>query len=138
HKVSAAFGDNILELAMKAGVDIDAPCSGAGTCGKCRLRLISGSVGTTPNTRLSEADYNDGWRLACQSTVEGDAVFIVPDAAGAYKSGIKTAGLASAAEAAMYERAMSGIFSNGIARGTGAAAGTYGIAVDIGTTTVSA
>ena len=138
HKASAAFGDNILELAMKAGVDIDAPCSGAGTCGKCRLRLISGSVGTTPNTHLSEAEYNDGWRLACQSTVEGDAVFIVPDAAGAYKSGIKTAGLASAAEAAMYERAMSGIFSNGIARGTGAAAGTYGIAVDIGTTTVSA
>ena len=88
HKVSAAFGDNILELAMKAGVDIDAPCSGAGTCGKCRLRLISGSVGTTPNTHLSEAEYNDGWRLACQSTVEGDAVFIVPDAAGAYKSGI--------------------------------------------------
>ena len=42
-KVAADAGDNILELAQKAGVKIDAPCSGNGVCGKCRLRLIAGA-----------------------------------------------------------------------------------------------
>ena len=30
-------GDNLLELARRANVAIDAPCSGNGSCGKCRV-----------------------------------------------------------------------------------------------------
>ena len=139
HKVSAAFGENILELANRAGVDIDAPCSGNGTCGKCRLRLISGTVDVTPNTHLSDEDYEDGWRLACQSAVAGDASFFVPGSAEAYKSGIRTADLSSPQETELYEREMAGIFSTGLKKGVAAAReDDYGIAVDIGTTTVTA
>ncbi len=139
HKLSAALGDNILSLAIKAGVAIDAPCSGNGTCGKCRLRLISGSVDVIPNPKLSAVDLQDGWRLACQSNVAGDAVFLVPAAAGAFKRGIRTADLSSAVEQSMYSEAMGKIFSSGIHRGVaGSAAGEYGLAVDIGTTTVTA
>ena len=29
-------GDNLLELARRSNVAIDAPCSGNGSCGKCR------------------------------------------------------------------------------------------------------
>ena len=29
-------GDNLLELARRGNVAIDAPCSGNGSCGKCR------------------------------------------------------------------------------------------------------
>ena len=132
HKLSAALGDNILSLAIKAGVAIDAPCSGNGTCGKCRLRLISGSVDVIPNPKLSAVDLQDGWRLACQSNVAGDAVFLVPAAAGAFKRGIRTADLSSAVEQSMYSEAMGKIFSSGIHRGVaGSAAGEYGLAVDI-------
>jgi uncharacterized 2Fe-2S/4Fe-4S cluster protein (DUF4445 family) len=139
HKVSAAFGDNILSLAIKAGVAIDAPCSGNGTCGKCRVRIISGTVDVIKNSRLSDEDFEDGWRLACQSTVAGDAVFLVPAAAGAFKKGIQTADLSSPREQRMYAEAMEKIFSSGIARGVSAAGeGDCGIAVDIGTTTVTA
>ena len=35
-------GDNLLELARRANVAIDAPCSGNGSCGKCRVKLIEG------------------------------------------------------------------------------------------------
>ena len=37
-------GDNLLELARRANVAIDAPCSGNGSCGKCRVKLVSGEL----------------------------------------------------------------------------------------------
>ena len=30
-------GDDLLELARRSNVAIDAPCSGNGSCGKCRV-----------------------------------------------------------------------------------------------------
>ena len=136
-KVPANTGDNILELAQKAGVKIDAPCSGNGVCGKCRLRLIGGAVEhPEQHIHLSGEDYEDGWRLACQSKVIGDATFIVPTEAGAFASDIRTADLSSPEEITRYEQSLSGIFGAGIQRGT--AEKGIGVAVDIGTTTVTA
>ena len=34
------LGDNMLELARRGNVAIDAPCSGNGSCGKCRVKLV--------------------------------------------------------------------------------------------------
>lgn len=135
-KLTAKPGENILALAVQAGVVIDAPCSGNGTCGKCRLRLISGVADMTKNPRLSDEEVEDGWRLACQCTVAGDAVFLVPAGASAFKSGIQTADLSSRKELETYENAVKEIFDAGIAPGT--AAQGIGLAVDIGTTTVTA
>ena len=42
--IEANPGDNLLELARRANVAIDAPCSGNGSCGKCRVKLVSGEV----------------------------------------------------------------------------------------------
>ena len=33
-------GDNLLEVARRANVAIDAPCSGNGSCGKCRVKIL--------------------------------------------------------------------------------------------------
>ena len=35
--VAVTAGENLLEVARKANVAIDAPCSGNGSCGKCRV-----------------------------------------------------------------------------------------------------
>lgn len=35
-------GESLLEVARKTNVAIDAPCSGNGACGKCRVQLLSG------------------------------------------------------------------------------------------------
>ena len=40
--ISANAGEKLLDVARKANVAIDAPCSGNGVCGKCRVRLVSG------------------------------------------------------------------------------------------------
>ncbi len=136
NKVSAVLGDNILQLAELAGVSIDAPCSGNGVCGKCLVRLISGTVEAQPGPHLSKELYDEGWRLACQSKVLGDAVFFVPETAGSFKSNIQTADLSTSEELERYERAIDGIFSAGISRGVSEKG--VGVAVDIGTTTVTA
>ena len=135
-KVKAQKGDSILELAEKAGVALDAPCSGNGTCGKCRMRLISGDVSVTHSPRLSNADYREGYRLACQSAVSGDAQFLVPAVSSAFKSDIRTADISSPQKRSRFERILCELFSFGIKRGT--AQSGLGLAVDIGTTTVTA
>jgi len=135
-KLPAKPGENLMELARNNGIEIDAPCNGSGTCGKCRIRLISGSCEVTKSPRLSEADYNDGWRLACQSVVNSDAIFWVPASAAAFKNDIQTADLSSEAELKKYENALEAIFDTGISRGVSETG--YGVAIDIGTTTVTA
>lgn len=135
-KCQVPAGTNVLDAAVTEGIEIDAPCAGNGTCGKCRVRLISGAVEMPPNPRLPYVDYEDMWRLACQSKVIGDAVVWVPASASAFKEDIATADLSSPEELARYEKAMEAIFSSGLTKGckeTG-----LGIAIDIGTTTVTA
>ena len=41
----ANAGDNLLEVARGANVAIDAPCSGNGACGKCRVQLKTRRTG---------------------------------------------------------------------------------------------
>lgn len=135
-KVSAESGQNLLEVAQSAGVVIDAPCAGNGTCGKCRVVVSSGVVDSVSNIHLSEEDFAEGWRLACQSTVCGDAMILVPSELGDFRKGIQTADLSSTEEMERYQQQIQTIFQTGIVQGrkqTG-----FGLAVDIGTTTVAA
>ena len=47
-------GDNLLELARRANVAIDAPCSGNGSCGKCRVQLLEGSLETIRSRHITD------------------------------------------------------------------------------------
>ena len=47
--VSTMLGENLLETARKSNVVIDAPCSGNGSCGKCRVKFL-GETGLQKNT----------------------------------------------------------------------------------------
>ena len=88
---SAAPGSTILEAAKAANVAIDAPCNGNGSCGKCRVKILEGTVESTPTHHISEEDYAAGWRLSCASKPASDVVVQVPDIASAYQSRMKTA-----------------------------------------------
>jgi uncharacterized 2Fe-2S/4Fe-4S cluster protein (DUF4445 family) len=133
-KYHAEPGENILEIAQKAGVNIDVPCGGNGTCGKCKMRIMSGSVAyDKTNSKLSDEEYDDNWRLACQSTVEADVTLFVPSSASDFISGILTASHSTPEELQKYNERIDEVFSHGISRGVKEKG--YGIAVDIGTTT---
>ncbi len=61
----ANAGDNLLEVARGANVAIDAPCSGNGACGKCRVQLKGGELDSKKTLHISEEEFEKGWRLAC-------------------------------------------------------------------------
>ena len=107
-------GDNLLELARRANVAIDAPCSGNGSCGKCRVKLIDGEVESIPSRHISDEEYNAGWRLSCNSKVVGDCTVFVPDIASAYQSRMKTADLSSPEEIAIFESCQTALQASGI------------------------
>ncbi len=104
-RVSANAGDNLLEVARGTNIAIDAPCSGNGACGKCRLKIIEGEVDGIQTSHISNEDYADGWRLSCASKIKGDGklVVMVPDIASAYQSRIKTADLSDEREIAVFD-----------------------------------
>ena len=77
--VSAASGENLLKVARRAGIAIDAPCSGNGSCGKCRVQLVEGDLDSPKSFYISDVDYAEGWRLACLSRVAGDATVRLKD-----------------------------------------------------------
>ena len=112
--VNCAAGDNLLELARRANVAIDAPCSGNGSCGKCRVKLIEGELDTIPSRHISEAEYAEGWRLSCNCKVLSDCVVFVPDIASAYRSRMKTADLSSPKEIAIFEGTKEELLRSGI------------------------
>ena len=107
-------GDNLLELARRANVAIDAPCSGNGSCGKCRVKLIEGEVESIPSRHISDEEYNAGWRLSCNTKVLGDCTVFVPDIASAYQSRMKTADLSSPEEVAIFESCQNELKASGI------------------------
>ena len=112
--IECNVGDNLLELARRANVAIDAPCSGNGSCGKCRVKLIEGELESFKSRHISDEEYNAGWRLSCNAKVLTDCVVWVPDIASAYQSRMKTADLSSPKEIAIFEDCQADLKASGI------------------------
>ncbi len=97
---------------------LELPCAAQGRCGKCRV-VASGALSplsSAEHTHLSPAEQAAGVRLACQCSVEGDCTVTV---AAKAESRVRVSGNMPAFPLAP-------CFA------------TYGIAVDIGTTTLAA
>ncbi len=112
--IECNLGDNLLELARRANVAIDAPCSGNGSCGKCRVKLVEGQLETLRSRHITDEEYEAGWRLSCNSKVLSDCTVFVPDIASAYQSRMKTADLSSPKEIAIFEDCQAQLKASGI------------------------
>ena len=112
--VSTMVGENLLETARKSNVVIDAPCSGNGSCGKCRVKLLSGKLDSRQTRHISDSEYAQGWRLACCSHVAGDVEVMVPDIASAYRSRMKVADLSSPEEIRIFDESKEKIEEAGL------------------------
>ncbi|HZK12818.1 MAG TPA: ASKHA domain-containing protein [Atribacterota bacterium] len=73
-------GTIILEALEIAGINIDTPCGGKGTCGKCKILVIKGMNAITPveENFLSEQEIKKGFRLACQTKIFKDTLIEIP------------------------------------------------------------
>lgn len=78
-KIFALSGTILLEAAARAGIIIQTPCGGAGTCGKCRVRVTSGDCPASEAcTSALGPLVAEGYRLACQAKIRGDLTVEIP------------------------------------------------------------
>ena len=125
--INANPGDNLLAAAQRANVAIDAPCSGNGACGKCRVKLLAGELDSPRTRHISEEEYAQGWRLSCVSSVVGDVTVEVPDIASAYKSRMRVADISSPKELKIFNDTKAEIEAAGIAFGNNLSAVVIGM-----------
>ena len=73
-------GTRLFEAVVGAGVMLDGPCGGEGTCGKCRLTVSDGADRPTSveQAHISADDLALGVRLACQARVRAATAVEVP------------------------------------------------------------
>lgn len=93
--VDVSPGTTLLSAAHEAGVALESPCGGHGTCGKCRV-LVDGDAGplTSAEERLLALDeLAQRYRLACQAVVASDLVVWVPEGSQFYSVSILSQGL---------------------------------------------
>ena len=91
----AKAGQTLLQVAIAAGVEIEAVCGGRGTCGKCRV-IASGGLAEPTALELSALTAEElaaGYRLACQAVIESDVQVVVPEESRISRVSILTSGV---------------------------------------------
>ena len=75
-------GTPLVKVAQLAGVDIELPCGGDGSCGRCIVRATGGEVETESLGRIPSSALSSGYVLACRTRIGRDAVTVqLPDRA---------------------------------------------------------
>lgn len=66
--------------ARLAGLLLEQPCAGRGSCGQCRVRIVSDHLAPTAAelAKLTDDELAQGWRLACQQVVTESLTVEVP------------------------------------------------------------
>jgi len=96
-RAKVANGTTIAEAARAAGIELNMPCGGNGTCGNCRVEIAHGSAEPNDNECeiLSEQDLARGVRLACQTRVARDLTVLIPRKTRAFDQKILVNGVLS-------------------------------------------
>lgn len=116
-------GKSLLEILQEQDVFLSAVCAGRGTCGKCKIKLAEGEIPPSNEDKnfFSEEQLQAGMRLACRAYPTEDCVICIE-----HSEGNAFAVLADDEE-----------LSGAVSDAEPDAGGRYGIAVDIGTTTIA-
>jgi len=74
-------GSKLMQGLADAELFVPSACGGGGTCGQCRVQLLSGGGAILPTERslINKRDAADHYRLSCQVTVKQDMTVHVPD-----------------------------------------------------------
>ncbi len=78
--VHVSKGAGLVDAAVSAGITLDLPCGGEGVCGKCRVIVQNGAChpNSAEEDALTESEIEQGFRLACQTSVNGPMTVDVP------------------------------------------------------------
>jgi len=93
--VECRSGQSLLEALTSAGVFMESPCGGQGTCGKCLVKVTEGKIpppGDDESGLIGATGLAEGYRLACLLYPEKDLAVKLPPARKRHR--ILTAGQA--------------------------------------------
>ena len=73
-KTKAVSGEKLVHAARRAGVEIETPCGGQGTCGGCAVRITQGAhtPSAAESTIFNQQELDAGLRLSCQTELTDD------------------------------------------------------------------
>ena len=80
--VDVERGSTLLDAARKAGLHLNSPCGGVGTCGNCKVQLTAGKFPPLTERELAlfrREEIEHGLRLACQVRVTSSVTCLIPD-----------------------------------------------------------
>lgn len=112
--------ESILDALMKKDASYSAVCGGAGRCGKCKIKLLKGNLPVTESDKqhLTDSELEEGLRLACRAfpeeSVKVELLFYRED-------GFEVVAEHAQSRTASMQKQK----------------GSFGIAIDIGTTTIA-
>ncbi len=147
--INTPDGTTILEAARNAGIVIESPCNGIGTCGKCKVKLSKESLKNvicSGKHHLSKEETDYGYVLACEARITGNIeVELIPkhknntlkilSKGQSFDIHLESYIKKEYVESGNYTTVYAGDIELG--RETGDTRGkSYGIVVDIGTTTL--
>ncbi|WP_406541791.1 2Fe-2S iron-sulfur cluster-binding protein [Clostridium ljungdahlii] len=113
-EIDVLEGENLLEAIRKAGVFIDTPCNGSGSCGKCKVKITAGNVISEDSRHITEKEKKEGYVLACQCEVKEDISVEIPGTASSSMHGMKIEDFSSKREYEIFERAKNQILKCGM------------------------
>jgi uncharacterized 2Fe-2S/4Fe-4S cluster protein (DUF4445 family) len=79
-RVRVPPGVTLFDAASWNGIAIDSTCGGHGTCAKCKIRVLDGTMPVTvgDHRAFTTTELADGWRLACRAQAVSDLTVEVP------------------------------------------------------------
>ena len=81
HTVTTHAGGKLLGALAEAGIFVSSACGGGGTCGQCKVNVVSGggTILPTETGHVNKREAREGCRLSCQVAVKQDMKVEVPD-----------------------------------------------------------
>ncbi len=120
-QIECSEDESLLDAMRRQGIPYYSDCGGRGSCGKCKIRMISGTTDLSPEDikRLSVEEQREGYRLACRVFPGGELAIEL----GAYEERIEA--VVSAKDISPYYPSKQNIVEE------------YAVAIDLGTTTLA-
>ncbi len=74
-EINYSDGKRLMDILIENDLFVENPCNGKGTCGKCKVKIISGNVDSISDLEkkfLKKEEIEDGVRLSCFIKAYGD------------------------------------------------------------------
>ena len=80
-ELAMPVGTKLLQGLSDQGILIASACGGGGTCGQCKVQVMSGggAILPTETSSISKREASEHFRLSCQVAVKQDMQVQVPD-----------------------------------------------------------